>query len=235
MTDCANCGASLQGPFCAHCGQKDVDLDRPLTDLIGGLLRENFDLDGRVVRTLLALFAHPGLLSERYLAGQRKRYTSPIRLYLVVSVLFFVVVAWVARSGILFDVDDNTAVEVNVLAEDLPQLMFVLLPFFALLLKVAFRHRSYVNHLVHALHLHTVAYIVLSIALPLERAATGNVILLGLQSLPFLYLIGYLLVSLRRVYEDSWLVTMAKAAVIAFSYVVALALALELVIAWQRG
>ena len=235
VTECLNCGATLQGPYCAQCGQRDVDLERPLLGLIGGLVRETFDVDGRSARTLVALFTRPGLLSERFLAGERQRYTSPIRLYLVVSVLFFVIVAWVARSGILFEANENTTVEVNVLAEDLPRLMFVLLPFFALLLKAAYPKRLYFEHLVHSLHLHSAAYIVLSLALPLERAATGNVFLLGLQTLPFLYLGGYLLLSLRRVYPASWLVTGLKAAVIIFGYVVALALSLELVIGWQRG
>ena len=235
MSSCLNCGAELSGPYCARCGQKDLQLERPLLGLIGGVLKETFDVDGRAARTLAALFMRPGLLSERFLAGQRQRYTSPVRLYLVVSVLFFVVVAWVARSGILFDVNDDAIVEVNVLADDLPRLMFVLLPVFALLLKVVYPGRLLFDHLVHALHLHTAAYIVLAAALPLERAATGNVALLGLQTLPFLYLGGYLLLSMRRVYAANWLATIAKAAVIAFSYVIVLALSLEFVIGWQRG
>ena len=235
MSKCLNCGAELLGPFCAQCGQKNLQFEQPLLGLLGGVLRETFDVDGRAARTLAALFTRPGLLSERFLAGQRQRYTSPVRLYLVVSVLFFVVVAWVARSGILFDVNDDATAAVSVLADDLPRLMFVLLPVFALLLKIVFPGRLLFDHLVHALHLHTAAYIVLAMALPLERAATGNTFLLGLQTLPFLYLGGYLLLSMRRVYATNWPVTTLKASVIAFSYVVVLAVSLEIVIGWQQG
>ena len=35
------------------------------------------------------LFARPGALTREYLAGHRQRYTPPLRLYLVFSVLFF--------------------------------------------------------------------------------------------------------------------------------------------------
>lgn len=235
MSNCLNCGADLSGPFCAQCGQKNLQLERPLLGLLGGVLRETFDVDGRAARTLAALFMQPGMLSERFLAGQRQRYTSPVRLYLVVSVLFFVVVAWVARRGILFDVNDDATAAVGVLANDLPRLMFVLLPVFALLLKIVFPGRLLFDHLVHALHLHAAAYIVLALALPLERAATGNVFLLGLQTLPFLYLGGYLLLSMRRVYVTNWPTTIFKAAVIALGYIVVLAMSLEFVIGWQQG
>ena len=53
--------------------------------------------DSRVWRTLGALLARPGLLTREFLAGRRARYLPPVRLYLVVSVVFFL---WMAfHSG----------------------------------------------------------------------------------------------------------------------------------------
>lgn len=86
---CADCGAPLCGPFCAACGQKSVDVDRPLRDFVGDLLDNLAALDSRVLRTLRLLLLHPGRLTAEYLAGRRTRYVPPLKLYLFVSFCFF--------------------------------------------------------------------------------------------------------------------------------------------------
>jgi hypothetical protein len=48
--------------------------------------------DSRLWRTLLYLLIRPGFLTREFFAGRRVRYLPPFRLYLVISVLFFVVV-----------------------------------------------------------------------------------------------------------------------------------------------
>ena len=45
--------------------------------------------DSRLWRTLAALLFKPGHLTREFLAGRRARYLPPVRLYLVLSVLFF--------------------------------------------------------------------------------------------------------------------------------------------------
>ncbi|MEQ9462030.1 MAG: DUF3667 domain-containing protein, partial [Haliea sp.] len=84
---CQNCGAHLAGPYCHHCGQEA----RPAVLFFGTLalefLRETISLDSRVMRTLLALLGRPGLLTNAYLRGQRKRYVPPLRLFLFTSLV----------------------------------------------------------------------------------------------------------------------------------------------------
>jgi len=48
--------------------------------------------DSRLWRTLLALIFQPGLLTREFLDGRRVRYLPPLRLYLVLSLVFFLVV-----------------------------------------------------------------------------------------------------------------------------------------------
>src|SRR5207302_494249 len=45
--------------------------------------------DSRLWRTLTALLFKPGYLTREFLAGRRARYLPPVRLYLVLSVVFF--------------------------------------------------------------------------------------------------------------------------------------------------
>ena len=65
------------------------------------VVKETFEVDGRAAVTIKTLFRHPGKLTCEFLAGRRRMYTSPLRLYLVISISFFVLVAWLAGSGIL--------------------------------------------------------------------------------------------------------------------------------------
>ncbi len=227
---CLNCGATLTGDYCAQCGQRDVDLERPFPSLAREVIEETFQLDGRVARTLLTLVRQPGELTRQYLAGRRQLYSSPLRLYLVISVLFFVVAAGVVRRGILSDsqaLESDVSRQAQFLSDELPQLMFVLLPAFALLLKFAFRQGPYLHHVIHSVHLHSAAYLVLMFLLPLERAAETNPFLLAMQLALFLYLVAYLVLSMRRVYEQSWLSSGAKAIGLFMAYAGIIVMVLE--------
>lgn len=214
MTDCANCGAKLTGEYCSQCGQRDLNLERPINTLVGELARETFDIDGRVARTIWTLLRHPGELTHQFLAGRRQLYTSPLRLYVAISVVFFLVAAWVAGRGGLLDPTAMAAADASrqarFFSDELPLLMFVLLPAFAFALKLLFRRHLYFHHLIHAVHLHAAAYLVLALLLPLERAAEEHVALLTIQLALLVYLLVYLNVSMRRVYREGWLATIGK-------------------------
>ena len=225
--NCKNCDTPMQGSFCHNCGQKRVDFQRPLTSLIAEPLRDTFDVDGRLARTLVTLITRPGVLTQSYLAGRRQYFTPPLRLYLVVSLLFFILVAWLARQGIFFEVTANTTDEIQVLSEQLPKMMFLCLPLFALLLKLLYFQHYYFDHLVHALHLHTAAYLALAVMLPFERLAEESLLLLATQLFAFGYMVIYLLISQRSVYQSGWTITLAKTAAIFFAYSILLGVLIE--------
>jgi hypothetical protein len=86
---CDNCGAAVSGSYCAACGQR---LEPPVHSLWHFATVATEDLthaDSRLWRTLGALLFHPGYLTREFLAGRRARYLPPVRLYLVISVAFF--------------------------------------------------------------------------------------------------------------------------------------------------
>jgi hypothetical protein len=91
-TRCLNCGAELHGAFCAACGQRSVPVNPTVAQLTGDAWEEMTGYDGRIASTFRALL-HPGRLTHEYLQGRRARYLPPVRLYLTVSVLYFVVAA----------------------------------------------------------------------------------------------------------------------------------------------
>ena len=89
---CTNCGTALLGPYCSQCGQRHHD--HPMHSFWHFVQEATEDLthaDSRLWRTLYALLLRPGLLTREFLDGRRARYLPPVRLYLVVSLLFFLV------------------------------------------------------------------------------------------------------------------------------------------------
>lgn len=86
---CLNCGAELTGRYCADCGQA-ADVHVPSTaELVHEALEGITHSDSRLWRTLYLLWFKPGKLTQEFVAGRRAAYLPPFRLYLVLSILFF--------------------------------------------------------------------------------------------------------------------------------------------------
>ena len=90
---CLNCGEPLSGPFCSKCGQRAVPAYPTLRELAGDAWSELSGYDGRVLRTFRNLVRRPGALTIEVLEGHRARYVSPVRVYLVASVVYFLIAA----------------------------------------------------------------------------------------------------------------------------------------------
>jgi uncharacterized protein DUF3667 len=87
---CENCGNEVSQRYCGACGQR---LEPPVHTLWHFMKVATEDLthtDSRLWRTLWALLFKPGFLTRQFLDGRRARYLPPVRLYLVLSVVFFV-------------------------------------------------------------------------------------------------------------------------------------------------
>jgi hypothetical protein len=226
MKDCRNCQTPLADAFCPSCGQRDIDLEQSTIKLVSDVLKEIFDFDGRVMRTVRALFRQPGLLTSAFLAGRRRLYTSPIRLYLLISVSFFVLIAWLAREGVLLmpeaDLQQDIARQARFMSDALPRLMFVLLPVFALLLKIVFPGRLLFDHIIFSIHLHSAAYIALALMLPLEQIANEHWLPMLVQVVLLGYFLSYFVISIRRVYHANWTVAGIKSIAILVAYLVIL-------------
>jgi hypothetical protein len=89
---CLNCGAPLHGGFCAECGQRAVPPHPTVRELAGEAWQELSGYDGRIMATIRGL-GRPGFLTRQYLEGRRAMYLPPLRIYLIVSVLYFVIAA----------------------------------------------------------------------------------------------------------------------------------------------
>ena len=117
MTDpgaCPNCGRRHDVPlpaYCAACGQETTLRPPTLGEFVQQFGGNYFAAEGALWRTLKLLLTRPGALTREYLAGRRRRYVLPLRLYLTVSLVALVLLRF-AGPGIAIDVPPDTAAEI---------------------------------------------------------------------------------------------------------------------------
>src|SRR5262249_17613563 len=234
---CLDCGALLAGPYCGNCGQKNELEHRSLWQLVKDAVGPAVLLEGKLWRTLGTLLLRPGALSEAYTEGKRSRYIRPLRLYLWVSVLFFGALALRPTQAVKVELDKEDEIhlpyapllerklkaKMEALSSTesarerfgrefvglLPKAAFFLVPFSALLLGLFWWKRAYVEHLVLALHGHTVLFLGFGVALVPLAPFHAVGIVAPLVWLPFAF---------RRFYRSRWWVTLLKAVPLAMLY-----------------
>ena len=124
LTHCENCGAELQGHWCAQCGQPAIEYRRSFRHVVADLLNEFLNWDSKFFTTIALLIFKPWRLTNAFLAGKRVRYVNPLRLYLLASILFFFAVNYGAKE-IKVDASklgpkDRADLETELKKEDLP-------------------------------------------------------------------------------------------------------------------
>lgn len=295
---CPNCSAELVGPFCAECGQRQLDLDRPFREIGSEAMEAFLSFDTRIVRTFWPLISRPGFLTVEFMAGRRARYVHPFKLYFAISVAFFVFIAFSGRSMVtlsdsngndtviavgatdatvpssgegesvgneiggadepvpaassgitlaesedddsllsrvftqLLDVAVNDPDRLNRMFSDrLAKTIIILVPVFALLLRILYRRSSYITELVFSLYLHSFAFLALlagaifdlAIGASEENGPGGAAAVVAIAVYTFL--------ALRRVQQQGRLLTVAKMVLLLVGYIVALILTMALTLA----
>jgi hypothetical protein len=259
--------------------------------------------DSKFSRTLIPVLFKPGFLTNEYREGRRAMYIPPIRLFVFVSIIFFLILAVLPDGdgiGIHINgLEDNSAQASDTLlaAQDslgtseialeantdvdsiylfnkayplydtyeeylkyrnqadekpsfiadivlqqaykinsddpedvknglkkkffslLPKLIFLVMPFFALILKLLYIRRKYYyeEHFIFALHFHTFAYLSLlllflvSIVLPIAKAI-----------FPLIATV-YLFMAMRKVYAQGFWKTLIKISILMLTYFLVLA------------
>jgi hypothetical protein len=100
---CANCHAGLTGEYCAACGQRHEPHVHSVRHFAGEAFESISHADSRLWRTLAYLLFRPGFLTREFFRGKRVSYLPPFRLYLVISVLFFLVIGTPENGSAVID------------------------------------------------------------------------------------------------------------------------------------
>jgi hypothetical protein len=275
---CPNCGERLALPrprFCPACGQETKLRPPTIGEFIQQFGGAYFATEGALWRTLKLLLLQPGELTRQYLAGRRKHYVLPLRLYLTISLVVLLALRLTAhvnidasaieltpkskvtvqfgigsaglRDGQFFcenlpawlcqRLQRRLDLEPKALAREMQQLgerfvanigavMFVMLPAFALWLKLVYLNRGlrYTEHLVFALHLHAFWFFAFALTL-LFRS--------WLEAAAWLAIPVYALLALRRVYGGRLGPRLLRAAFVSAGYLAPLLVTLTGVALWS--
>jgi hypothetical protein len=113
--NCLNCGTKLSGSYCSTCGQK-AHVHRSVRGFLQDFIQGLFNFEGKIWRTLPMLAWCPGLMTRRYIAGERARFISPVALYLFTVFLMFAVLNFTGalqsgkgnfKQGLKSEIADN--------------------------------------------------------------------------------------------------------------------------------
>jgi hypothetical protein len=87
---CLNCAQPLARPplpYCPHCGQESRLRTPTVMEFLQQFGGAYLSTEGALWRSLWLLLTRPGELTRQYLAGRRRHYVLPLRLYLTISVI----------------------------------------------------------------------------------------------------------------------------------------------------
>jgi len=102
--NCLNCGAIVNGRFCANCGQENLEPKQNFWGLFTHFVYDVFHFDGKFFETLRLLLFRPGFVPKEYIKGKRQSYLDPIRMYLFTSAVFFLIFFSIANPGEAVDI-----------------------------------------------------------------------------------------------------------------------------------
>jgi hypothetical protein len=87
--ECENCGYTVELDFCTKCGQKNVETRQSFPSLLGHFAEDLTHYDSAFWKSLKDLLFRPGRLTRIYLEGKRQEYVPPVKLYIFVSFITF--------------------------------------------------------------------------------------------------------------------------------------------------
>ncbi|HEX6368961.1 MAG TPA: DUF3667 domain-containing protein [Longimicrobium sp.] len=228
---CAWCGAALQGEYCHACGERRTRPDElTLRAFAGDVAAEVGNLDGRTPRSIALLLTRPGFLTAEYLAGRRRGYVGPFRLFIAAYAAVLLASAVLARPDAEMAAQIREGSWIRRLLDAIAarhgwsaggaleqlnatilnhmgwlQLLIPLLFGAVVALVFVRRRRGFVAHLVFAAHVAafqcSVSLLVLPAAVTAERAPATVVSLAAVLSIGVLA--WYLWRAVERVYGDA--------------------------------
>lgn len=91
---CLNCGHFVKQKFCPNCGQENTENRKPFHYLFTHFVEDFTHYDGQFWGTIKNLLFKPGKLTQIYLEGKRQRFVPPVKLYIFMSFVAFLLYAW---------------------------------------------------------------------------------------------------------------------------------------------
>ena len=86
---CLNCRQVVANRFCPNCGQENTDTRKTFHHLFIHFFEDLTHYENAFWKTIRNLLFRPGSLTNEYLSGKRLSYLAPVRLYIFISFVTF--------------------------------------------------------------------------------------------------------------------------------------------------
>lgn len=218
---CLNCDTQVSGKYCSNCGQKFQPTKLPLRIYLEDSVETLFNIDNRVFRTLKDLFLKPGKVTKDYIEGNRASYLPPLRIYISISFIYFLLASLFESNQIFFvNFGEDTGGATDI-AKKLQFALFFMVPYMAVLIQFFYRKRKafYVEYLIFAMHIHSIWFVLLCFELltvyletlvPEDFTNPVYYPIFIASVVSQLMTFGYLIVGLKKVFGSSWGWSFAK-------------------------
>jgi len=90
---CLNCRHVVQDRFCSHCGQENTETRKTFHHLFLHFFEDLTHYENAFWKTIGNLVFRPGSLTKAYISGRRVSYLAPVRLYIFISFVTFLLIS----------------------------------------------------------------------------------------------------------------------------------------------
>jgi hypothetical protein len=90
---CLNCRHVVEQKFCPNCGQENTDSRKTFHHLFIHFFEDLTHYENAFWKTIRNLLFKPAILTKEYLCGKRLSYLAPVRLYIFISFVTFLMIA----------------------------------------------------------------------------------------------------------------------------------------------
>lgn len=99
---CLNCNTPLRSEdnYCPNCGQKNTSHIIPVKHIVVEAFEDFFHFDTKLWNTIKVTFSRPGKITADYLEGKRARYVPPVKFYIFISFVFFLLLGKLSDHAI---------------------------------------------------------------------------------------------------------------------------------------
>jgi hypothetical protein len=95
---CLNCHAVVAQRFCPNCGQENIETRQSFGYLVAHFFEDLTHYDSTFWKTIKKLLLKPASLTKEYISGKRLSYLAPVRLYIFISFITFLLIALIPNE-----------------------------------------------------------------------------------------------------------------------------------------
>lgn len=113
--NCLNCNTSLSedAKYCSSCGQSRKETKLSIWQIIGDAFVNFFNIDNRIFHTLKDIF-QTSKLTSTYVAGKRKYYVNPIRIFILAVIILISLAIYTVSEDTNFSIADAYKKEIAI-------------------------------------------------------------------------------------------------------------------------